>query len=145
MESMHESDEFLLAELEGSATTLIQALARPETLGDDVARGGWCCRFYSRLSPADVHYLESTIDLAMADGTESEALLAVSLEFRPEIMFFLFALDTEGLYEIVLMPWEGASVGAEAMVAAAEEVLLDVVRAIGWNPHLELRRFADEF
>jgi hypothetical protein len=31
------------------------------------------------------------------------------------------------------------------MVAAAEEVLLDVVRAIGWNPHLELRRFSDEF
>ena len=62
---MHESDEFLLAELEGSATTLIEALARPETLGDDVARGGWCCRFYSRLSPADIHYLETTIDLAI--------------------------------------------------------------------------------
>jgi hypothetical protein len=147
MREMHEYDRFLVAELQEEATvayTLSEALARPETLSDTVARGGWCCRFYSRLSPADVHYLETTLDLSVANAFDDQSLLAVALEFRPQITFFLFALEADGLYEIVLMPWEGATVSAEAIAVAAEDVLLDVVRAIGWNPRLEFRRYADE-
>jgi hypothetical protein len=144
--SMHEYDRFLAADLEAeaSALTLGQALTQPETLSDEVARGGWSCRFYSRLSPADVHYLETTLDLAVADPFDDQALLAVSLEFRPGITLYLFSLDEDGFYEIVLMPLEGSAIPAEAIVKAAEDVLLDVVHAIGWSPRLELRRFADE-
>ena len=46
MREMHEYDRFLVAELQEEATvayTLSEALARPETLSDTVARGGWCC------------------------------------------------------------------------------------------------------
>jgi hypothetical protein len=42
------------------------------------------------------------------------------------------------------MPWEGASVAADVMKTAAADVLFGVVGAVGWNPHAELRRFADD-
>jgi hypothetical protein len=146
MRAMHESDRFLAADLEAesSALTLGHALTQPKTLSDEVARGGWSCRFYSRLSPADVHYLETMLDLAVAEPFDDQALLGVSLEFRPEITLYLFALEEDGFYELMLLPVEGSAIPAEAIVEAAEDVLLDVVRAIGWSPRLELRRFADE-
>ena len=143
---MHESDRFLAADLQAETTalTLCQALVQPETLSDEVARAGWSCRFYSRLSPADVHFLETTLDLEVAEPFDDQVLVAVSLEFRPEITLYLFALEEDGCYEIVLLPVEGSAIPAVAIVNAAEDVLLDVVRAIGWSPRLELRRFADE-
>jgi hypothetical protein len=142
---MHECEGFLVADLrdEAGAATLQEALARPESLSDDVARGGWFCRFHSRLSPADVHYLESTLDLAVSEDAD-EALLGVMLDFRPGIALFMFALDWDGLLEFVLMPAEGATVGAEAIATAATDVLFGVVGAIGWKPRSELRRFSDE-
>jgi hypothetical protein len=143
---VHESEGFLVAELGDEITgvwTLEEALARPGSLSDEVARGGWFCRFYSRLSPADVHFLETALELSLGED-EDAALLAVTLDFRPQIALFFFALD-DGFYEIVLMPWEGATVGAEAIALAAADVLFGIVAAIGWSPRAELRRFVDEF
>jgi len=143
---VYETEGFLTAELvdpDGSAT-LREALRRPGTLTDEVARGGWSCRFYSRFSPADTYFLERTLDLAVAEDLDAQSLVAISLDFKPEITLFLFALEEQGLYEIVLMPWEGSPVDAEAMLAAAVDALILIVGAIGWSPRAELRRFADE-
>jgi hypothetical protein len=146
MGSVYESEGFLTAELvdPDGAATLREALRQPGSLSDEVARGGWCCRFYSRLSPADAYFLEQTLDLAVADDLEAQSLVAISLDFRPEVTLFLFALDEQGLYEVVLMPWEGSVADAETMLAAAVDALILVVGAIGWSPRAELRRFADE-
>jgi hypothetical protein len=143
---MYESEGFLTAELVDphGAMTLREALRRPGSLSDEVARGGWSCRFYSRLSPADAFFLEKTLDLAVAEDLDAQSLVAISLDFRQEVTLFLFALDQQGLYEIVLMPWEGSSVDADTMIAAAVDALILVVGAIGWSPRAELRRFADE-
>jgi hypothetical protein len=142
---MHEGEGFMTAELldPDGPGSLREALRQPGRLTDEVARGGWSCEFYSRLSPADIYFLETTLDLAVADG-EDRSLVAITLDFRPEITLFLFALDTDGLYEMVLMPWEGSSVGADALVAAAVDALIMIVGAIGWSPRAELKRFADE-
>jgi hypothetical protein len=143
---VYESESFLTAELvdPDGAATLREALRRPGSLSDEVARGGWSCRFYSRLSPADAYFLEKTLDLAVAEDLDGPSLVAISLDFRPEITLFLFALDSHGLYEIVLMPWEGSPVDTERMLAAAVDALILVVGAIGWSPRAELKRFADE-
>jgi hypothetical protein len=141
---VYESEEFIVAELTdvpGAAWNLQEALAQPGSLSDEVARGGWFCQFHSRLSPADVHYLESTLDVAVGDGEEGP-LLAVALDFRPQIALFLFALE-DGVFEIVLMPWESSTVGAGEMSLAAADVLFGVVAAVGWNPRAELRRFSE--
>jgi hypothetical protein len=143
---VHQSEGFLVAELGDDIAgiwSLEEALARPGRLGQDVAQGGWFCRFYSRLSPADALYLESTLDAALAEKWQDGDLVAVSLDFRPHIALFLFALE-DGLYEIILMPWEGAAVTPEAITLAAVDVLNGIVPAVGWSPHAELRRFADE-
>jgi hypothetical protein len=142
---VYECEEFLVAELSdapAAAWNLQEALAQPGSLSDDVARGGWFCRFYSRLSPADVHYLETTLEVAVGE-VEDGPLVAVALDFRPQIALFLFALE-DGLYEIILMPWESGAVGAEQMSLAAADVVFGIVAAVGWNPRAELRRFADE-
>jgi hypothetical protein len=142
---VHECEEFFVAELSdtpAAAWNLQEALAVPGSLSDEVARGGWFCRFYSRLSPADLHFLESTLEVAVGDAGDG-SLLAVALDFRPQIALFLFVLE-DGLYEIVLMPWESGSAGAEEMSLAAADVLFGIVAAVGWSPQAELRRFADE-
>jgi hypothetical protein len=143
---MHESERFLAADLhhEDVVSTLEQALLGPCALTDEIARGGWFCQFYCRLSPADIHYLETTLYLDIAGRRPEDNLLAVALEYAPQIALFLFEVDSSGLHEIVLMPWDGATISAAAVLEAAQEVLFGVVTAIGWNPRRELRRFADE-
>jgi hypothetical protein len=54
----------------------------------------------------------------------------ITLDFRPEISLFLFAAEPRGSYEILLMPWEGASVAADVMTRAAADVLFGVVGAV---------------
>jgi hypothetical protein len=133
---MHVCERFLLAELfdEGGATTLEEALSQPARLSDDVARGGWFCRFHSQFSPANIHCLQRTVGLLMPEDDEHDALLAAMPEFRSEIALFLFALDSAGLFEVVLMPREGATVGAEEVAAAAADVLFGLVPAVGYSP-----------
>ena len=133
---MHVCERFLVAELfdEGGATTLEEAMRRPERLSDDVARGGWFCRFHSQLSPANIDCLQRVVGLAMPEDGEHDPLLAATPEFRSEIALFLFALDSAGLFEVVLMPWEGATVGADEVAAAAADVLFGLVPAVGCIP-----------
>jgi hypothetical protein len=84
---MYEREGFLLADLhDGSPSTLDEAVQRPWSLREDVARGGWSCRFYCRLSPADVP--EQRLDPA-AEVPAEEGLIAVALDFRPEIASIL--------------------------------------------------------
>jgi hypothetical protein len=70
----------------------------------------------------------------MPEDDEHDALLAAMPEFRSEIALFLFALDSAGLFEVVLMPREGATVGAEEVAAAASDVLFGLVPAVGYSP-----------
>jgi hypothetical protein len=70
----------------------------------------------------------------MPEDDEHDALLAATPEFRSEIALFLFALDSAGLFEVVLMPREGATVGAEEVAAAASDVLFGLVPAVGCSP-----------
>jgi len=142
---VHVYDSFIGADLhdEGDAPrSLEEAVSRLERFTDEVTRAGWYCRFYTRLSFADRLYLAAALDIQVAD--EDDVLLAVCHEFHPKISLFLFRTETEGLCEFILMPWEGADVKSDAMVAAANDVLANLVQVVAWDPHDELRKFADE-
>jgi hypothetical protein len=115
-----------------------------ELSAEEIVRLGWYGRFYSRLSPADRLYLETALEVAVSDDA-GEHLLAVRPEFKDRIALFLFRTEVYGLCEFVLIPWEGAEVGAAAILAAATELVDGVIAAVGWDPELELRPFADGF
>jgi hypothetical protein len=142
---VHLYDSFLGADLHDDSDqprSLHEAVDRLERFTDEVTRAGWFCRFYSRLSLADRLYLAAALDIQVAD--EDDSLLAVCHEFHPQISLFLFRTDTEGLCEFIVMPWEGADVKADAMIAAANDVLSNLVQVVAWDPHEELRRYVDE-
>jgi hypothetical protein len=44
--------------------------------------------------------------------------------------------------EFILIPWEGAVVSPTLMLAAATDVLVNLVEVVAWDPHDELRRFS---
>jgi hypothetical protein len=122
---------------------------KPRTLGDLMAElrrvyelaaeSGWFCRFHSRLSAADRFYLEHACGLKLDDRPD-EPFLAIKDEFRPGLTLYLLRTQTEGMLEIILMPVDRMK--PEQMVAASNEVMFDIVRAIGIDPPIELERYA---
>jgi hypothetical protein len=141
---VHVDDTFLGADLDEDADlprSLDDALARIEQFSDELSSAGWSCRFYSRLAPAERIYLSAALDAEIPIG--DEVLVAVCREFYPRISLFLFRTDTVGLCEFILIPWEGAEVSPAAMLAAANDVLMNLVDVVAWDPHDELKRFAD--
>jgi hypothetical protein len=137
-------DSFIGADLHEEAEpprSLDEAFDGLERLGPELSSAGWSCRFYSRLSPADRIYLAASLEGEIATG--DELLLSVCREFYPRISLFLFRTETEGMCEFILIPWEGASVMPAALLAAANEVLMNLVDVVAWDPHDELRRFTD--
>jgi hypothetical protein len=113
--------------------TLEAAAHRPDQLSADVAAAGWSCRFYSRLSLLDRTYLETALDVRLATD-DDDVLLAVCIDFHPRITLFLFATEVDGLYEFILMPWEGSGISVAEITAAAQDVIDDVVKVIGCEP-----------
>jgi hypothetical protein len=141
---VHVDDSFLGADLHDEADpprSLDEAFDGLERFSPELSSAGWSCRFYTRLSPADRIYLGAALEGEIAAG--DELLLAVCREFYPRISLFLFRAETEGMCEFILIPWEGASVTPAAILAAANDVLINLVEVIAWDPHEELRRFTD--
>jgi hypothetical protein len=139
---VHIDDSFIGADLHGDGDmprSLDDACQRVEEFTPELSSSGWSCRFYSRLSPADRIYLASALDVELAEG--DDFLLAVCAEFYPRISLFLFWTETEGMCEFILIPWEGEAVRPPLMLAAANDVLINLVDVVGWDPHDELRRF----
>ena len=137
-------DSFLGADLYEEADpprSLDEAFDGLERLGPELSSAGWSCRFYSRLSPADRIYLGASLEGEIATG--EELLLSVCREFYPRISLFLFRTEMEGMCEFILIPWEGVHVTPAAMLAAANDVLMNLVGVVAWDPHDELRRFTD--
>jgi hypothetical protein len=137
-------DSFLGADLHEEADpphSLDEAFDGLERLSPELSSAGWSCRFYSRLSPADRIFLGASLEGEIATG--DELLLSVCREYYPGISLFLFRTETEGMCEFILIPWEGACVTPAAMVAAANDVLMNLVAVVAWDPHDELRRFSD--
>ena len=141
---MHVDDSFLGADLHEEADpprSLDEAFDGLERFSPELSSAGWSCRFYSRLSPADRIYLATSLEGEIAAG--DELLLAVCREFYPRISLFLFRTETEGMCEFILIPWEDAHVTPAAMLAAANDVLMNLVDVVAWDPRDELRRFTD--
>jgi hypothetical protein len=139
---VHIDDSFIGADLHDDGDTprsLDDACRRVEEFSPELSSAGWSCRFFSRLSPADRIYLASALDVELSAG--DDFLLAVCAEFYPRISLFLFWTETEGMCEFILIPWEGEPVNPPLMLAAANDVLVNLVDVVGWDPHDELRRY----
>jgi hypothetical protein len=103
------------------------------------AESGWFCRFHTRLSEADRFYLEQSCGLKLDDRPD-EPFLAIKDEFRPGLTLYLLRTQTEGVLELILMPVDRMK--PEEMVAASNDVMFEIVRAIGIEPPIELERYA---
>ena len=122
---------------------------RPRTLGELMeqlrnvytiaAESGWFCRFHTNLTPADRFYLEHACGLKL-DERPDEPFLAIKDEFRPGLTLYLLRTPTEGMLEIILMPVDRMK--PEDMVSASNDVMFEIVRAIGIDPPIELERYA---
>jgi hypothetical protein len=144
---VHVSDCFLGSDLHDdldAPRSLHEALDSIDHFTPELARAGWCCRFYSRLSTADRLYLTATLDVPVRFDDEDDPLLAVCGEFHLGLSLFLFRTDVDGLCEFLLMPWEGAELHPAALLTAAHDVLSNLVGVVAWDPHGDLRRFADD-
>jgi hypothetical protein len=135
-------DSFLGADLadNDAPRSLAEACRRAEEFSQELSSAGWSCRFYSRLSPADRIYLTMELDVELSG--EDDHLVTVCPQFYPQISLFLFWTETEGMCEFILIPWEGAVVSPTLMLAAATDVLVNLVEVVAWDPHDELRRFS---
>jgi hypothetical protein len=143
MRRVHIDDSFIGADLhedDDLPRSLDDACRRVEQFSPELSNAGWSCRFYSRLSPADRIYLASALDVDLS--VDEEFLVAVCAEFYPRISLFLFWTEIDGMCEFILIPWEGESVNPPMMLAAANDVLMNLVDVVAWDPHDELRRFS---
>jgi hypothetical protein len=143
---VHVNDCFLGTDLhdDDAPRSLSEALEAIDRFTPALASAGWYCRFYTRLTAADRLYLTASLDVPVRFDDADDPLLAVCGEFHLGISLFLFRTEIEGLCEFLLMPWEGADLHPSALLAAADDVLSSLVEVVAWDPHGELRRFADD-
>jgi hypothetical protein len=128
---MYEYDRFLVAELQEEAT--VAHAERGAGATGDPQRHRRARRLvppFLPASPRQTHYLETS---SISRSPIRSTTVTLAVHRVPAADHALPLRSADGLHEIVLMPWDCH--GQRRVIAtAAEDVLLDVVRAIGWNP-----------